>query len=44
MDFALLFEGARRSVLLLYVSTLRRENDAKGAERSRPAPAPYTTE
>ncbi len=36
MDFALLFEGARRSVLLLYVSTLRRENDVKGAELTRP--------
>ena len=40
MGFALLFEGARRSVLL-YVSTPRRENDAKTAKRARP-PRPYT--
>ncbi len=35
MDFALLFAGARRSVLQLYVSTPRQENDAKDAELTR---------
>jgi hypothetical protein len=36
MEFAFLFDGARRSVLFVYVSTLRREKDAKGAKLTRP--------
>ena len=37
VEFALLFEGARRSVRSRYVSTPRRGNGAKAA-RKRPAP------
>ncbi len=36
VEFALLFEGARRSVRSRYVSTPRRGNGAKAAKRSRP--------
>ena len=37
MEFALLFEGARRSVRSGYVSKPRRENGAKAAKSARPS-------